>query len=143
MNSRPKTLDKALQEVKWYRHSHRAIFGTKTRKEVREAEYIDDHNTHTLRSQPPSCWAARPFPEAEYINDHNAHTLCSQPPSRWVARPFPEAEYINDHNAHTLCLQPSRWAARPFPEAEHPEDHNVCAVSSYLSSHPSESVANP
>ena len=96
--------------MKWYRHSHRAIFGAKSRKEVREVSLPNEayYSSTTSRRDYPysSRWAARPFPEAEYTDNHSSHTLRSQPPSRWAARPFPETELPEYHHVRGVTTHP-------------------------------------
>ena len=116
MNSRPKTLDEALEEARWYQHSHRAIFGARSRKEVREVSFPDEayNSLSTSRREEhyPSRWAARLVPEVKYNDDYNAH-INSQPPSRWAARPLPEAEHHDGHQVRAVNFHPPSRPSEP------------------------------
>ena len=41
LNSRPQTIEQAIEEFKWFQHSHRAIFGKSFRKEVKQTSLSD------------------------------------------------------------------------------------------------------
>ena len=41
LNSRPQTIEQAIEDFKWYQHSHRAIFGKSFRKEVKQTSLSD------------------------------------------------------------------------------------------------------